>query len=399
MGGKSSRPRAPDYRGAAEEQAQASKEITREQTWANRPNITTPWGSITWEAAPGIDPGTGQPITQWEQNLALTPEQQQALDYQQTLQAQRSELAGGLYDRMADEYAAPPDWSGYEDLRSVDPTIGDLPAGGTAPGLTGMVDLPGSIERAGPDLDPASRYYGEAGDAIYGQFERRMEPRFEQQSAALDTQLRNQGLQPGDEAYDYQMSQMRQSQEDARQGAQYQATIGAGAEAQRMLGMDAATRAQMFGENVTGGQFDLARAGQQYGMMSDQFSQGMAGARFAESQRGRALQEDMARFNQDLAAAGYTGQMRQQQIAEEMQRRGYTLNEINAILTGQQVAQPTMPGFATATKAETPQYLNAAGMQYQSDLDAYNADQMSNQGLMGGLTSMGAAYLGRPPRV
>jgi SOS response regulatory protein OraA/RecX len=37
-----------------------------------------------------------------------------------------------------------------------------------------------------------------------------------------------------------------------------------------------------------------------------------------------------------MSSANYQNQLRQQQIAEDMQRRGYSLNEINAILTGQQ---------------------------------------------------------------
>jgi hypothetical protein len=39
-------------------------------------------------------------------------------------------------------------------------------------------------------------------------------------------------------------------------------------------------------------------------------------------------------------AAGFENQLRQQKIAEEMQRRGMSLNELNALLTGQQVQMP-----------------------------------------------------------
>jgi hypothetical protein len=43
-GGKGSAPAAPDYRGAAQEQAAASQALARQQNYANRPQINTPWG-------------------------------------------------------------------------------------------------------------------------------------------------------------------------------------------------------------------------------------------------------------------------------------------------------------------------------------------------------------------
>ena len=307
MGGKST-PDAPDYRGAAEEQAQSGRENLNTQTWANRPTMNTPWGQSSWNTSAQRDPATGQMVTAWENNLTLTPEQQQALDYQQGLQTSRSGLAAGLYDRLAGEYANPVDWSNYQEM-------------GTAPEAW--------------DGAAAEKYRSDAEDAIYGQWARRAEPQMAQQEAAVDNQLRNQGLRPGTEAYDYQKNQLMQQQADARQGAQYQATIGSGAEAERMMGMDMGSQAQGFG-------------------------QGMAGA-------------------------NYNNTVRQQQIAEEMMRRGYTLNEVNAILTGQQVGTPQMPGFNAAGVAAATDYSGAASQQGQHDLDTYNAKQASSSGMMGGL--------------
>jgi hypothetical protein len=266
---------------------------------------------MTWETGSQIDPATGQAVTAWTQNLGLNGPQQQSLDSQQQLQQQRSGLAGGLYDRLAQDYQNPVDWSQYQDF--------------------GQTPTPGQF-------DSSQRYQQDAEDAIYGQFERRMEPKFAQQSAATDTALRNQGLRPGTEAYDYAKSQMEQSQNDARQGAQYQATIGSGQEAQRMLGMDQAAQGQTY----------------QQGMMS----------------------------------SNYQNQLRQQQIAEEAQRRGMTLNEMNAILTGQQVQTPQMPSFTNSGRADTTNYSGAAQSQGQADLDAFNAEQQALQGMMSGVTGL-----------
>ena len=73
-------PKPPDYEAAAQAQADSSAEVTNMQTWANRPNQTTPFGSTTWNPSATTDPATGQAVTQWNQNTTLTPQTQAALD-------------------------------------------------------------------------------------------------------------------------------------------------------------------------------------------------------------------------------------------------------------------------------------------------------------------------------
>jgi hypothetical protein len=87
---------------------------------------------------------------------------------------------------------------------------------------------------------------------------------------------------------------------------------------------------------------------------------------------------------------------RQQAIAEQAQQRGMSLNELNALLSGQQVSMPSFPSFTAAGRAETPQYVNAANMQYDAALDAFNARQGGLGGLMSGAFSLGSAALGNP---
>lgn len=336
-------PDAPDYKAAAQEQAQSSREVTEQQTWANRPTINTPFGQQTWDVTPTWDPATGQYINSWAQNTNLTPESQAALDSQMRIQQGRSGLAESMLGRAQDEYGQPMDWSKFTKLA-------DTPeANKYGEGLPNMPQA--------NDLDPSQRYSDDAENAIYGKFSSRMEPQFQQDSERLRTQLYNSGLKEGDEAYDREMQKLRQSQGDQRQQAQYQATIGAGAEASRMFGMDATAGAQ-------------------------EFQQGMAA-------RGQAGQEQLAfgqnRFAEGMQQAGYQNTARQQQISEEMQRRGFSLNEINAVLNGQQVGMPSMPGFNSAQRSEGVQNLQAAQMQGQHDLDAFNAQQQATQGMMSGI--------------
>ena len=105
----------------------------------------------------------------------------------------------------------------------------------------------------------------------------------------------------------------------------------------------------------------------------------------------QAMGANNQNFNQALQGSQYANQIRQQQIAETMQKRGFSLNEINALLSGQQVAQPQMPNFNPATAA-------APAPIYQAGVDQGNADSNKNpmNGIMGMAGTLGGAYLGNP---
>lgn len=328
-------PAPPDYAGAAANQAQSSREVTEQQTWANRPTINTPFGQQTWSVQPTWDPSTGQYLNQWTQNTNLTPESQAALDSQQRLQQGRSNLAEGLLGRAQQEYGEPMNWDQFTGLQS-------------------SLNVPEyQSEQLQRGIGDTADYSKRAEDAIYNQWASRQDPRMAQDREAQRTQLYNMGLKEGDAAYDREMQRLDQDQSDARLQAQYQATIGSGAEAQRMQGMD------------------------------------VQSGNFANSAAQQALQQQLAlgsqRFGQQQTAAGFQNTVRQQQIAEEMQKRGFSLNEINAILTGQQVGMPSMPGFNAANRSEGVQALQAAGMQSQDAWNAYNAQQQATQGTLSGL--------------
>jgi hypothetical protein len=356
-----STPKAPDYTAAAIAQGNASRDVTEQQTWANRPDQYTPFGSQTWQNAPQYDPATGQTLNRWTQTTTLAPEAQRALDAQMMLESGRSELGASLFPRAQQEFGQAMDWSRFQQ-------------GGGVP-QAGML-TPEQLQRGyaiqGPALDPSQRYSNQANEAIYNQWASRALPQQERDTNALRTRLYNMGLREGDAVYDDEVRKLRETQNDAARQAAYQATIGSGAEAQRYLGMDAATRAQLTGE-----QRDLAGFGNQAAL----------------GQFGMGAQAGQQNYGQQLQSSQYQTQLRQQQIAEEMQRRGFSLNEINALISGQQVGMPTMPGFNQAQRAEVPQFLQAAGMQGQSALDAYNARQAGLQGMLSGFGSLGSGFM------
>ena len=91
--------------------------------------------------------------------------------------------------------------------------------------------------------------------------------------------------------------------------------------------------------------------------------------------------------------ANYQNQLRQQAIAEQMQRRGMSLNEMNALLSGQQVNLPQMPSFVSSGRAETPNILGATQMGYDAALGATNAQNAMFGNLLGAGAQLGSAFL------
>jgi hypothetical protein len=170
-----------------------------------------------------------------------------------------------------------------------------------------------------------------------------MDPKFEQDTARFDATLRARGLKPGDEAYDTALADMRQQQGDQFNQAMYQAQQLQAGEASRMQGMD---QQSLNALNAA---------------IKDQLGVDFDVSKFADYQR-------------------------QRDIAETQGQRGWSLNEANALISGQQVGMPTMPSFTDAGRAETTQYSQAAGQQHQAAMDAYNAEQAAMAGMMGAIT-------------
>ena len=167
---------------------------------------------------------------------------------------------------------------------------------------------------------------------------------------------------------------------------------------------------QAFNQALGAGRFGNEAQGQYFNQLMGQanlanqasqqaFGQNLAASQFNNQALGQAQNLDINRmqamnqasqqgFGQNMQYANMMNQLRQQAIAEQQQRRGMSLNEMNALLTGQQVGMPQMPRFNTAGASETPQLLNAGQMGYQANLDAFNAQQQGLANTMGGLTNL-----------
>lgn len=321
FGGKNA-PDPPDYKAAATEQAAASKELTNMQTWANRPEVKTPFGSQTWDTTAKIDPATGQQVTSWTQNINLTPEMQSALKAQQRITDGRSNAAETLLEQATSSFQSPMDWNS----------------------LPQAFSFGNNADKMQTSMGSSSDYRDKAQEAVW----QRMQPALQQRRNSTETQLSNMGLTRGSEAWNNEARRLDEGEDTARLSA--------------------------------------IESGRQESNL--QYGQDLQSANFGNT----ALQQQQG---QNLQFGNYQAQQRQQQIAEQMSRRGMSLNELNALLTGQQVNMPQMPSFNTASKAETPQILQAAQMGYQGQLDQFNANQAGTMGLISGLTGLaGASMMG-----
>lgn len=327
MGGKKS----PDYGDLAVQQGEANKEVVRNQTYANRPTQLTPWGYTQWTNESVIDPSTGEPTTKWTQTQGLTPALQSILNKEIAVQGGRADIAGLLTGRMGSEFGNPMDWRGLTPM-------------GLTP--TGQFTIPE------PDVGDPNAFRQQTQDAMFNQARSRLDPAFSAKRVALETKLRNQGIGPEDAAYKAQMQSLGQQENDAYNQANW-SSVGAGRDESNAM------YAQLMGRN------------------QNTFNQ--------------ASQANQQNFGQAMQQANYANAIRQQQITEAMQKRGFSLNEINALLSGQQVQAPQMPNFSQAAAAQ-------AAPVYQAGVAQGNFDQASNplNGIMGLAGTLGGAALGNP---
>ena len=162
----------------------------------------------------------------------------------------------------------------------------------------------------------------------------RLEPSLARQRTSTETNLINQGLRPGTEAYDNAINLLGQQETDARTQAVLQG-----------LNLDIGANQQGFGQALESGKF------------------------------------------------GNTAQ--QQALAEAIQLRQLPLNEITALMSGSQIQNPQFGAYSGATVQAAPIF---AGTQAQGafDQNTYNQQVSQANAATAGLYSLGGAALGAP---
>ena len=221
-------PPAPDYTKAAQAESAGSAQAAIGSNIMAHPNINTPLGSQSWTqtgaySVPSIGGNPGFDIPMWEQNVTLSPDQQRLFDKQ-------NQLSQGILGL------------GNTSLGQVNQSLGQ------------PLDMSG---------------VGDVYDTAYSANTARLDPEWKEREAQRRTELVNQGLSPGGEAYDAAMREFSEGRNDAYSSARRDAI----AQIPQALQTELATRMQPLTE------FNAIRTGAQPQMPQFQASQyaGMQG--------------------------------------------------------------------------------------------------------------------------
>lgn len=280
-------PPAPNYAKAAEVQGEQNIEAAKINAAMNRLNETTPYGNVTYKATPNAQTPGG---FDYARDIQLSPEQQQLYNLESGNQIASQQIAQGLQQGVGQSVQQPFSLSQYGD-----PT----------------------------KLGTAENYAGGAkavGDALFARESALRQPQMERDVSGLDTQLRNQGLMPGTEAYDNSLQQLRQQQGQDMNDLALRAVLAQGQEQSRL------------------GQLDLN-------------------------------------------LGGFNNQTRGQSIQEGLLQRQQPLLEFNAFRTGNAPTLPQFQPFAVTNAAPAPT-LAATQAQYGANMDQYNAGTGGIQSLL-----------------
>lgn len=329
MGGKSKAPKAPDYSGLAKSDAEQQRITANELTRANRPTQIDAQGNrMDWsQDAAG----------NWTQKETLNPE----------AAAGNAAMQTELYKRMA-AAGAQPGFKPPDTLKYSDATGGYL------------YD---AMNQAGPIANFDANTGKAVADAMYESSMSRLRPENERTQSSIDNKLRQQGLQPGTEAYDRAMKNLMTSQGDVTSKLALDSTGAGYQSAMDMYRTALEGQGQRFSQEASINEQNRARQGQRY----DQ-SAGNAG---------RRMQEQGQRFNQALTTS-------QAPMNEAM---GY-----QQLFAGRPGSQ--FQGFSGATGYNPASMTNAAQNTYNAKMGAANASAGKNNNLLQtGATLGGAAIM------
>jgi hypothetical protein len=376
MGKKVATPAAPDYAGAAVAQGAANLDAARATAKLSNPNMYTPYGTslVSYE---GDVPTVRQ---------TLTPTAQKTLEAQQNVDLSLSNLAQkgtGIASNVLDK---PFSFGGPAVQTSLGSTeaLKNAPSAGQYGLAQGGVNAPNLATSL--DLSGVAKMPINAGMTGQEAIMARLEPSLAKQRVSTETQLINQGLRPGTEAYNNAVQLLGQQENDARQQAALQG-----------LNLDLTANQQGYGQALTSGQF--GNQAQLSGFGANLQNQQAANQAIAQNY-GQGLTSSQAenariaqQFNQAQQAAQFGNIAQQQALAQAIQQRQMPLNEINALTSSSQIQNPQFQSYTGANVAAAPVFA-ATQAQGTAEQNAYNQKVAQSNALTQGLFSLAGAGAG-----
>lgn len=228
----------------------------------------------------------------------------------------------------------------------------------------------------------------------------RLDPQIAKNRVSTETQLINQGLRPGSEAYNNAINLLGQQENDQRTQAVLQG-----------LGLDMSANAQGYNQALSSGQFGNLAQAQNFGQglagqtltnqaqaqnfgqgniqqqlynqaQGQNFGQGTTAQNTANQAAGQnytqnyntiaqnnAAQQQL--YNQNLQKASFENAARQQSLQNDIAERQMPLNEINALRSSTQITNPQFSPYIGPSVAATPT-AQIAQNAYTGQMNAYN---------------------------
>ncbi len=435
MGKKTpSAPTPPDPAQIAAAQGGINRETAVAQTQLNQLDEYTPYGSSVYAPTGGLTP---QGIQRYSRTATLDPAQQRILDQQNQVTEELGRVAGAQVGRVGETLSTPFTYEGMpaggdtanygqtvSNLTAMTQSPYDLQAGKsfapTAQGIGATADagtqaaitaansystpFDYSSAPAAPQADGAARQ--QVIDSLYGQYQSRLDPRFQSEQVAMENQLANSGIPRGSEAFSSAMRDFNLGKNDAYQSAQNAAIQAGGAEQSRLFGIGTQARQNAITEQNYLRALPAAEQAQLMGMYGQEqaLRQGqfdaMGSVRDREineqlRQRQIPMQELQKLGQMQTGLFGLDNQQRQRVIQEQAYLRNLPLNETSALMSGTQIQNPTF-GAAAPTAIAGTDYAGLAGDNYANQVSAYNAQLGRQNAATGAYTDLGAALIGSP---
>ena len=388
MGGLFDSPDPPNPIATAS--AQTGTNVSTAVANANLANVNqvTPQGNLTYNQTDTFnwtDPTTGSTysIPKFTATQTMTPTGQATFDQSQGAQYNLAALGNEQAQRLRQQFGT-----------SLGDQLAGAPAFGNVGSLSGAPQAQttfgggaGPMTSFGQSADTQLGYeHGEDFSADRQRIEEgllgRINPSLEIERNKYEQQLADQGIQYGSPAYENAMRNYAIQANDTRYGAIAQG----GAEQQRLS--DMARQAGEFHNAAAQQQYEqLFGRGQFYNAGQQQdFSQQAQRGTFANAAQAQNFQQAQSAFNASNAA-------RQQYLNEQFALRNQPINEISALLSGSQVAQPNFLQSNTPTIPTT----DVAGLinrNFDQQMAVSNQQAATANNIIGGLFGF-AGGLGR----
>ncbi len=389
--GKPSPPTPPDPQQVAGAQTGTNVSTAIANTAMGQVNQVTPDGSLTYSATgqhTWTDPSTGQSYTvpQYTATTTLSPEAAAIRAQNNAASLNLATLAANQSGR-ADQLLSQP--------FSLDSVPGGADRTGFGPASYGGNLSTPQFSQGGAPLPQTANlqdsYTPEGGfsadrqrveDALMG----RLDQQRGRDMEGLRTQLANQGINIGTEAYSRALQDFERTNTDMRTSA----ILGSAQEQSRLLGEARAAG----GFTNQARQQDFANRTGLFGLGEDQrrYADAMAQQQFGNQQaiQGRGDQIAGAQFAQQQSIFDAQDNARARALQEQLALRNQPINEITALMSGSQVATPQF-GIAQSAMIPTTDYAGIRQQGFNNQQANYQQQNANYQAMMGGLFGLGSA--------